>query len=74
MLSGTTPHEAWQGTIPNLEHVILFGCLAYMKVPQVHVKNSMIEARLLCTWARNREQKLVAYMIRFLVDCTLVEM
>lgn len=33
-----TPCEAWKGKKPNLEHVHLFGCLAYMKIPQVHVK------------------------------------
>lgn len=33
-----TPYEAWSGKKPHLEHIKIFGCLAYMKVPSVHVK------------------------------------
>ena len=33
-----TPYEAWKGTKPDLDHIRLFGCIAYMKVPQVQVK------------------------------------
>lgn len=40
ILCGTTPYEAWKGTKPNLDHIKLFGCLAYMKVPQVQVKKT----------------------------------
>lgn len=32
------PYEARKGEKPNLEHVRLFGCLAYLKILQVHVK------------------------------------
>lgn len=37
-LLGKTPYEAWKRKKPNLEHIQLFGCLAHMKIPQVHVK------------------------------------
>ncbi|KAL8089889.1 hypothetical protein AgCh_039374 [Apium graveolens] len=37
-LSDMTPYEAWRGKKPDLKHIRLFGCVAYMKVPQVHVK------------------------------------
>lgn len=36
-ISGVTPHEAWSKTKPNLSHVRVFGCLAYMKLPKVGV-------------------------------------
>ena len=36
-LNGTTPYEAWGGRKPNLKHIRLFGCIAIMKVPSVHV-------------------------------------
>lgn len=32
------PYEAWKGKKPNLDHIQLFGCVAYMKIPQVYVK------------------------------------
>lgn len=37
-LSNKTPYEAWNDKKPNLEHIRLFGCLAYMKIPQVTVR------------------------------------
>lgn len=37
VLSGKTPYEAWTGKKPNLDHIKLFGCVAYMKIPQVYV-------------------------------------
>ncbi|XP_074360140.1 uncharacterized protein LOC141700219 [Apium graveolens] len=35
-VSGMTPHEAWSGIKPNIGHIRIFGCLAYMKLPSVH--------------------------------------
>ena len=35
-LSTLTPHEAWYGKKPSVEHLKVFGCTAYMKVPVVH--------------------------------------
>lgn len=37
-LSGKTPYEAWKNKKPNLEHLRVFGCVAYMKIPSVHTK------------------------------------
>ena len=39
-LAGMTPYEAWNGSgsKPDLAHVKLFGCMAFMKIPQVHIK------------------------------------
>lgn len=37
-LTGKTPYEAWNGRKPDLGHIKVFGCVAYMKVPAVHVK------------------------------------
>ncbi|KAL8114354.1 hypothetical protein AgCh_021275 [Apium graveolens] len=38
VLAGKTPYEAWKGAKPNLQHIKLFGCVAFMKIPHVHVK------------------------------------
>lgn len=37
-LSGQTPYEAWTGFKPNIGHIRVFGCKAYMKVPCNQVK------------------------------------
>lgn len=37
-LSGQTPYEAWTGSKPNIGHIRVFGCLAHMKIPQVHTR------------------------------------
>ena len=37
-LSEMTPHEAWFGKKPYVDYLRVFGCVAYMKVPNVHVK------------------------------------
>lgn len=37
-LDGTTPYEAWGGKKPDLVHIKVFGCVAVMKIPSVHVK------------------------------------
>lgn len=34
-LRGETPYEAWTGTKPKLDHVKVFGCLAYVKAQNV---------------------------------------
>lgn len=38
VLNGRTPYEMWSGKKPNLAHIKVFGCTAYMKIPMVHVK------------------------------------
>lgn len=37
-VSGITPYEAWSGEKPHIEHIRVFGCLAYMKVPNQKVR------------------------------------
>lgn len=39
VIVGKTPYEAWSGSgkVPNLEHLKVFGCIAHMKIPSVHV-------------------------------------
>lgn len=37
-LSKKTPYEAWSGNKPNVEHIKVFGSLAYMKVPSVRTQ------------------------------------
>lgn len=36
-LSEKTPYEAWKGSKPDLTHLRIFGCVAYMKVPSNQV-------------------------------------
>lgn len=36
-VSGKTPYEAWTGKRPNVSHIRVFGCVAHMKIPSVHV-------------------------------------
>jgi hypothetical protein len=33
-LHENTPHEVWNGKKPYIEHLILFGCDAYVHVPK----------------------------------------
>lgn len=37
-ITGITPYEAWCGEKPHVEHIKVFGCTAYMKVPGTNVK------------------------------------
>ncbi|XP_074346203.1 uncharacterized protein LOC141684971 [Apium graveolens] len=37
-LDGRTPYEAWCGNKPDLTHLRVFGCTAFMKVQSVHVR------------------------------------
>ena len=34
-LTDITPHEAWSGTKPSVDHFRVFGCLAHVHVPDV---------------------------------------
>ena len=33
-VEGTTPHQAWYGQKPRVEHLRVFGCVAYVHVPK----------------------------------------
>lgn len=35
-LIGQTPYEAWYNEKPDISHIRVFGCLAYMKTPSTH--------------------------------------
>lgn len=37
-LTGVTPYEAWSKKKPQVAHIKVFGCKAYMKIPSVHVR------------------------------------
>jgi len=37
-VKGKTPHEAWSGYTPNVTHLRIFGCVAYIQVPEVKKK------------------------------------
>lgn len=37
-LSNCTPYEAWSGQRPDVSHIRIFGCCAFMKVLSVHTK------------------------------------
>ncbi|WCJ34767.1 Retrovirus-related Pol polyprotein from transposon TNT 1-94 [Euphorbia peplus] len=37
-LSGMTPYEAWFGKKPYVDYLRVFGCIAHMKIPSVHVR------------------------------------
>ena len=37
-VTGITPYEAWSKEKPHVDHIRVFGCVAYMKMPSVHLK------------------------------------
>lgn len=37
-MSDITPYDAWSKEKPNVEHMHVFGCLGYMKIPSAQVK------------------------------------
>lgn len=37
-LFGQMPYEAWTGVEQHVEHIHVFGCVAHMKVSNVHTK------------------------------------
>ena len=37
-LTGRTPYEVWRGKKPDIGHVRVFGCIAHMKLPGIHVR------------------------------------
>jgi len=37
-LENMTPYEAWYGKRPNVNHFKVFGCLAYVHVPDQNIK------------------------------------
>lgn len=45
-LTGVAPYEAWSKKKPDLEHLRIFGCVVYTKIPTVNVK--MLDNRSKC--------------------------
>ncbi|KAL8095336.1 hypothetical protein AgCh_036706 [Apium graveolens] len=45
-----TPYEAWTGRKPDLSHLRIYGCVAHMKVPNVHV-SKLDDRSKMRTWA-----------------------
>lgn len=37
-LTEITPYKVWTGRKPSVEHWMVFGCVAHMKVPSAHTK------------------------------------
>lgn len=37
-LSSYTPYQAWSGSKPNISHTRVFGCCAFMKIPNIQTK------------------------------------
>ncbi|XP_071739387.1 uncharacterized protein [Rutidosis leptorrhynchoides] len=46
ILKNQTPYKALKGRRPNIDHVRVFGCVGYVKVPPDQVKNLMTEVFL----------------------------
>ena len=36
---GKTPYEIWSGQKPDIQHLRVFGCIAYVHVPNHLIKN-----------------------------------
>lgn len=60
-LSGATPHEAWTNEKPRVDYLMVFGCIAYMKIPNVHVKK--LDDRSKCVVHLRRESGTKAYRL-----------
>ncbi|KAL8091057.1 hypothetical protein AgCh_040237 [Apium graveolens] len=61
VVSGITPYEAWCKRKPHLEHIRVFGCLAYMKVPTVNLKK--LDDRSLPVIHLEKEPRTKAYRL-----------
>lgn len=62
-VTGVTPYEALCGKKPHVEHIKVFGCVAYMRVPCTNMKKLDDRSKLLSISAKNQEQKRLDYMI-----------
>ena len=45
-LGGGTPYEVWSGKKPDLGHIRVFGCVAHMKIPSVHITKLDIRSKV----------------------------
>lgn len=60
-LSGATPYEAWTNEKPRVDYLKVFGCIAYMKIPNVHVRK--LDDRSKCVVHLGREPGTKAYRL-----------
>lgn len=60
-VEGATPYESWTKRKPQIEHLKVFGCIAYMKVPNVHT--TKLDSRSMCVIHLGREAGTKAYRL-----------
>lgn len=58
---GATPYKAWSKENPMVDHLKAFGCITYMKVPNVYTKK--IDNRSKCAVHLEREAGTKAYRL-----------
>lgn len=51
-LTDSTPYEAWSGQKPDVGHIKIFGCCAYMKIPNVYTKKLDDRSKLVVYFGR----------------------
>lgn len=56
-----TPYEAWTKDRPQVDHLRVFGCICYMKLPSAHVKK--LDNRSKCVVHLGREAGTKAYRV-----------
>ncbi|KAL8105967.1 hypothetical protein AgCh_029688 [Apium graveolens] len=56
-LSGKTPYEVWSGSKPDIGHIRIFGCIAHMKQPGVHLRKLDDRSKATVYLGRERETK-----------------
>ena len=61
---GKTPHEAWNGRKPNIGHFNVFGCIAYVHVPNQVNKKIDDKAKNASLFVAVMRQKVTSCTIR----------
>lgn len=61
-LKNSTPKEAWSGHKPSVEHFRVFGCLAYVHVPD-HKRSKLEDKSMKCVLLGVRSPKHLGLMI-----------